>query len=102
MKEEKIVTGVVTQVLEDKIVVNVDNTFYDCPLKMISDYPVDPFKFFTVGTRYRFLLINKSVISYKDLRPKLLKNRRKPIPTVSGSKNLEKHLLEIIGEKKNM
>lgn len=99
MKEDKIVTGVVTNIFEDKIIVKVDNDSYECPLKMISDYDVDPFKFFSVGSSYRFLLTHLGVLSYKDLRPKLLKNRQKPIPTVSGSENLEKHLMDSIKNK---
>lgn len=100
MKSEKIVIGKVIQIYDDKIVVDINNTIYDCEGKMISDYPIDPHKFFELNKSYKFLLINDQKISYKAIRPKLIKNKRKPIPTISDYANLEKYLLQSLKKDK--
>lgn len=99
MKLKKIITGKVIKIFENKIYVKVDKKIFECEKKQISDYPINIFQMFKVGNFYKFLLIDNETISYKEIRPKLIKNKKYIIPTISGSKNLEKFLLKKI---KNM
>lgn len=92
MKSEKIVIGEVTKIHQNYIEVLVDKSTYICTSKQISDYTVNIEKIFKVGNKYKFLMRNNKMISYKMLRPKLIKNKKFPMPTISGSKNLEKKL----------
>lgn len=101
MKSEKIVIGKVVEIYDDKIVVEINDIKYDCVNKMISDYPIDPHKFFEINKNYKFLLVNDQKISYKAIRPKLIKNKRKPIPTLSDYTNLEKYLLSSLKKERN-
>lgn len=93
MKIEKIVVGEVIAIFTNKINVRINNNIFECDKKQVSDYPVNLFDFFKVGKIYKFLLINNKDISYKAIRPKLIKNKKYTMPTISDSKNLEKHLL---------
>lgn len=96
MKSKKIVLCEVVEINNNYIKISYSGKVYRCFSNNISDYPVDLFKYFRVGNKYKFLLKDGLTFSYKDIRPKLLKNKKKPTPTISGVKNLEKHLLEII------
>ncbi|MDR1235102.1 MAG: S1 RNA-binding domain-containing protein [Mycoplasmataceae bacterium] len=66
-----------------------------CHISEISDYHISNIhNFFKVGETYDFLLLNgneqtnKYKLSYKQIRPKLLKYHREIIPSLSGYKNL--------------
>lgn len=97
MKNKKIVLCLVDQINKDYIVVKYKNVLHQVPAENISDYDVDLSNYFEVGKSYKFCLINNKYLSYKAIRPKLLKNKNYPMPTMSGVKNLEKYLLESIG-----
>lgn len=100
MKNKKIIICKVIEIQKTFILTKYKNVCYKCPASQISDYPVDLFAYFQEGKSYKFLLThdqhNQEFISYKAIRPKLLKNKNKPMPTMSGVKNLEKYLLELI------
>lgn len=97
MKNKKIVLCQINSIEKDKITVKYKNEIYTVLANQVSDYPVDLFEYFIVGKAYKFCLYGKKQLSYKAIRPKLLKNKKFPMPTMSGSKNLEKYLLESIG-----
>lgn len=92
MKNERIVIGEVTKIHQNYIEVLIEKSTYICTSKQISDYNVQIDKVFKIGNKYKFLMRNNKMISYKMLRPKLIKNKKYPMPTISGSKNLEKKL----------
>lgn len=96
MKNKKIVLCKVVDINNNHIKISYNNKIYRCYSNYISDYPVDLNKYFTIGNSYKFLLKEGMIFSYKDIRPKLLKNKKRPTPTISGVKNLEKYLVEVI------
>lgn len=98
MKSKKIILCKIIEIKKTFVVVKYKNQIYKCPASQISDYPVNLFSYFQIGKSYKFLLIDETYLSYKAIRPKLLKNRKEPIPTISGVKNLEKYLLKIINK----
>lgn len=98
MKNKKIVLCLIEKIEKNKIVVKYRNTLYNVMANQISDYEVDLFEYFVIGKSYKFCLINNKFLSYKAIRPKLLKNKKYPMPTMSGSKNLEIYLLSLIGK----
>lgn len=93
---KKIIMCKIIEIHSDYIEVKYRNKILTCSASSVSDYPVDLFAYFKKGNVYKFLLTDEDVISYKAIRPKLLKNKNKPTSTVSGAKNLEKHLLDVI------
>lgn len=101
MKNKKIVLCQINTIDKEKITVKYKNEIYTVPASQVSDYPVDLFEYFIIGKSYKFCLLSKKTLSYKAIRPKLLKNKNYPMPTMSGSKNLEKYLLESIGYVRN-
>lgn len=101
IKNKKIVICKILEIEKTFIIAKYKNHNYKCPASQISDYPVDLFAYFEIGKSYKFLLIDEKYISYKAIRPKLLKNKNRPMSTISGAKNLEKYLLKIIGKEEN-
>lgn len=93
MKNKKIVLCEVIEIKDDYIVAKYKNKNIKCPIKWISDYPVNLHTFFQVGNKYKFLLKYETHLSYKEIRPKLLKNKIGPTPTASGVRTLERMLL---------
>ncbi|MGL5245992.1 MAG: hypothetical protein ACRC8C_00255 [Mycoplasmoidaceae bacterium] len=93
---KKVVIGKVTSIKKDELVVLVNNDSCICAKKDVSDYNCNLELMFTIDRRYKFLLLknenNTVFLSYKAGRPKLLKNRTCPIPTISGFKNLANDL----------
>ncbi|MBD5445772.1 MAG: hypothetical protein HDR31_00460 [Mycoplasma sp.] len=99
MKNKKIIICKVVEIEKTHIITKYKSCNYKCPASQVSDYPVDLFAYFEIGKNYKFLLVDDKYISYKAIRPKLLKNKNKPMSTISGVKNLEKYLLKIIGKE---
>lgn len=97
MKNKKIVLCQIENIEKNYITVKYCNVSYKVPASQVSDYEVDLFEYFVIGKAYKFCLINNKYLSYKAIRPKLLKNKKFPMPTMSGVKNLEKYLLESVG-----
>lgn len=97
MKNKKIVLCQIENIEKNHIIIKYKNVSYKCPASQVSDYEVDLFEYFVIGKAYKFCLINNKYFSYKAIRPKLLKNKKFPMPTMSGVKNLERYLLESIG-----
>ncbi len=89
---KKVVIGKVTSINKDDLVVLVNKTSFKCNKKDISDYNCNLDSMFTVNKRYKFIVLrnkdNTVFLSYKIGRPKLIKNRNSPTPTISGFKNL--------------
>lgn len=98
MKNKNIINCQVLAIKEDHIVVDHNGDTYTCLKSQISDYNVNLDKFFKIGYTYKFLLQLDNELSYKKLRPKLVKNKKKPMPTMSHYVNLEKKLLSEIKE----
>lgn len=96
MKNKKIVLAIVEKIEKAHIVVKYKDNLYTIKSHQISDYTVNLFEYFIVGKVYKFCLIDNRYLSYKAVRPKLLKNKKAPMPTISGSKTLEKNLLNFI------
>lgn len=96
IKNKKIVLCKIVKIKNTFIIAKYKNHNYMCPASEISDYTVDLFSYFQIGKSYKFLLIDNKYLSYKAIRPKLLKNKNAPMPTISEAKNLEKYLLKII------
>jgi predicted RNA-binding protein with RPS1 domain len=76
-------------------ILSFDNCQGICHISEISDYHINNIhNFLKVGETYDFLLLNanepnnKYKLSYKQIRPKLLKYHYEIIPSVSGYKNL--------------
>ncbi|MDE6894536.1 MAG: hypothetical protein K2J02_04120 [Malacoplasma sp.] len=99
IKNKKIIQCKITEIHSNYIVAENKDKKYICNESQISDFKVNLNEYFSVGKIYKFCLVNNKYISYKIVRPKLLKNKKAPIPTISGPKNLEKHLLNIINKK---
>ncbi|MCF0217710.1 MAG: hypothetical protein HUJ42_01550 [Malacoplasma sp.] len=100
LKKRKIVSCKVVEIKENFIVVKYKNKLFNCPSNQISDFKVDLFEFFQLDKYYKFYFIDPKHISYKFIRPKLIKNKRHPIPTASGATNLEAHLKKLISMQK--
>lgn len=94
MKSKKIVLGKVLEIRSNYVLVEYNNRTFKCYRASVSDYYTKLNVYFKVGQTYKFLLKDNAYLSYKELRPKLIKNKKRPIPTISGSKNLEKYLKE--------
>lgn len=98
MNKYNVVLCTVTQINTDNIVLDYLGKEIICNEKQISDYKVDLFSFFTIGKKYNFTLSDGGEISYKKLRPKLIRNKKRPIPTISQHYNLEKNLLSLLSK----
>lgn len=98
MNKYNIITCTVKQINDNNIFLDYLGEEIVCSEKQISDYKVDLFSFFTIGKKYKFILSENKEISYKKLRPKLIKNKKKPIPTISQHYNLEKNLLSLLNK----
>lgn len=98
MNKYKVITCTVTQIDNSSIVLDFLGKKIICDEKQISDYKVDLFSFFSIGKKYKFTLSRNEEISYKKLRPKLIKNKKEPIPTISQHYNLEKNLLALLNK----
>lgn len=91
----KIVMGKVIRIEATFAIVSFHEHQGICHISEISDYHVnDIHRFLSLGMTYPFLLIdaddttNKYRLSFKQIRPKLLKHHREIIPSISGFKNL--------------
>jgi predicted RNA-binding protein with RPS1 domain len=91
----KIIKGKVIRIEPTFIIINFDGQQAICHISEISDYHVsDIHRFVKVNGTYDFLLLdgdsnaNKYRVSFKQIRPKLLKHHREIIPSISGFKNL--------------
>lgn len=100
MKNIKVVLCLMEKINKDYVVVRYKNMPHKVYSNQISDYQVDLSEYFSVGKVYKFGLIGNKYLSYKAIRPKLLKNKSHTMPTMSGYKNLEVYLLEQIGYTK--
>lgn len=96
VKNKKIILCKVVEIKDNYIVVEYKNNKYVCDANQVSDFEVDMYSYFTIGKVYKFCLINNKFISYKAVRPKLIKNKKYTMPTISGARTLENHLKEII------
>ncbi len=92
MKYKKIlVRCIVKEIHENELIIIFADKEYKCHKRDITDYQMDLAKMFEVNRSYKFHMWtqnNELRFSYKLCRPKLNKNRSKPIPTVSGFRNL--------------
>jgi predicted RNA-binding protein with RPS1 domain len=91
----KIVMGKVVRIHPTFAIINFNNSQGICHISEISDYHVSDIQLFLkLNETYPFYLIsdgqtdNKCRLSFKQIRPKLLKFHREIIPTVSGYKNI--------------
>ncbi len=104
MKYKRImVKCLVKEIHDQELVILFADQEYKCHKRDITDYEMELQKMFEVGFSYRFHMWNKDNelrFSYKDCRPKLNKNRSKPIPTVSGFRNLNNDLHRRLKEYK--
>lgn len=96
VKNKKIILCKVLDIKKDHLVIEYKKEKHICDINQISDYSVDLYEFFKIGKTYKFCLVNNKFISYKAVRPKLIKNKRYILPTISGVRTLENHLKEII------
>ena len=96
MKNKKCVNCIVKKINNDNIQILFANKLYTCYKKDISDYKVDLKKMFQINKCYKFTMIkdekNNVIFSYKEFRPKLIRNRHQPIPTISGFSNLSENM----------
>lgn len=92
----KIINAKIIYISKTKLVVMWNNKKFKCLSSELSDYKINPLKTFESNKSYKFLLINKNTVSYKAIRPKLIKNKKVIIPTISDSKNLNKHLISLL------
>lgn len=95
-KNKKIILCKVIDIKDDCVVVDYKGETHVCPASQISDFKINTYEYFTIGKVYKFCLVNNKFISYKAIRPKLIKNKRHTMPTISGVRNLENHLKQII------
>ncbi|MEG0992068.1 MAG: hypothetical protein RSE26_02540 [Malacoplasma sp.] len=93
MIDNKIVVCSVKKIEEDRIFLDCLGTEFICHDNQVSDYKVNLFAFFVINKKYKFILDRENNISYKKFRPKLIKNKKRPIPTISHYFNLEDQLL---------
>lgn len=96
----KIINCEVIEISNEYVKVKFHDQIFICPAKEISDYKINPNIFFTLNKKYKFLLLNKNIVSYKAIRPKQIKNKKTIVPTISGSHNLEKHLIKSLKKVK--
>lgn len=99
-KNKKIITCEVIEINADHILIKNNENIYACHKSQVSDYAVNLKDYFTIRRFYKFCLINEKHISYKAIRPKLIKNKRVPMPTISGVRNLEIFLNTLIKNSK--
>ncbi len=106
---KKIVMGEVIEINSEFLIVKTNYENFKCLKKNISDYHCNLERMFTLNRKYKFSIFinneNEKYISYKSGRPKLLKNKNVPVPTISGFRNLSndmhKHLKEYKINKSN-
>ncbi|MDR2369671.1 MAG: S1 RNA-binding domain-containing protein [Mycoplasmataceae bacterium] len=91
----KIVKAKVMRIEPTFVIVNFNEHHGICHISEISDYHVSNIeRYMKLGEFYSFLLIesdeitNKYRLSFKQIRPKLLKHHREIIHSFSGFKNL--------------
>lgn len=99
-KIKKIINCEVIEIKTDYILIKHWDKTFVCHKSQVSDYPVDLNEYFLVGRWYKFCLINEKYISYKAIRPKLIKNKKVPMPTISGVRNLDFFLNTLIEKNK--
>ncbi len=100
MKKKNVVKCLVKEIYDDKIIIMFANKLFECTKKNITDYNTPLEKMFSINKVYKFHFWKddegKEIFSYKSCRPKLNKNRSKPIPTVSGFKNVNSYMHECL------
>ncbi|MGL5630401.1 MAG: hypothetical protein ACRDCG_01340 [Mycoplasmoidaceae bacterium] len=95
IEKKNIAYSTVKEINLDHLVIEFDNKLEKCWKEEISDYPVELNRMFTVNRKYKFTFIyvdNKIYVSYKLGRPKLLKKKLCPAPTLSGFKNISNNM----------
>jgi predicted RNA-binding protein with RPS1 domain len=99
----KIITGKVIRIEPTFVIVGFDGHQGICHISEISDYHVsDIHNFLKLDETYPFLLLeanvetNKYRLSFKQIRPKLLKHHREIIPSISGYKNVYESTLKAL------
>lgn len=100
MKKKNVVKCLVKEIYEDKLIIMFANNLFECTKKNITDYDTSLNKMFSVDKVYKFHFWKdengKECFSYKLCRPKLNKNRNKPIPTISGFNNINSYMHECL------
>ncbi|MGL4647110.1 MAG: hypothetical protein ACRCVI_00030 [Mycoplasmoidaceae bacterium] len=101
---KKVILAEVIKIESDHLEIKFHNETFQCSKNDVSDYNCDLWKMFSVNRKYKFSVLrnkeNQLYISYKTCRPKLLKNKCTPIPTISGFKNLSNHMHNYLKEYK--
>ncbi|MDR1991874.1 MAG: S1 RNA-binding domain-containing protein [Mycoplasmataceae bacterium] len=103
---KNIVNGKVIRIMPTFAIILFDQHLGICHISEISDYHVNDIKsYLLLEQTYSFLLIDvdakndKYRLSFKRIRPKLLKHHREIIPSVSGFKQLYDQTLKILNEE---
>ncbi|MDR0675186.1 MAG: S1 RNA-binding domain-containing protein [Mycoplasmataceae bacterium] len=100
---KKIIKGKVIRIEPSFIIVSFAGHQGICHISEISDYHVsDIHRYVKLNETYPFLLINadetanKYRLSFKQIRPKLLKHHREIIDSIQGFKNLYEATLKAL------
>lgn len=98
MKKKNVVKCLVKEIYNDRLIIMFADKLFECSRRNITDYDTPLDKMFAINKAYKFSFWKdengNEQFSYKLFRPKLNKNRNKPIPTISGFKNVNSYMHE--------